>query len=232
MKNIKYWIIDNLYALRGRVSMFIFRTPPKHYLEYTKKSKVSIIIIPGITAGWAYLKKLGDRISLAGHQVYIVPKLGLNLLDIPASAKIVKELIEEKNIKNSIIVAHSKGGLVGKYYLVHYNKNNRVLGMVSVATPYRGSELAKMLPVKSFKELSPGSQVIKDLGKYSKVNRNIISISPVFDNYILSKNGNYLDGADNITVNVKGHNKVVFSKETEKEVLLAIEKIRTEPVVL
>ena len=104
--------------------------------------------------------------------------------------------------------------------------------MVSVATPYRGSELAKMLPVKSFKELSPGSQVIKDLGKYSKVNRNIISISPVFDNYILSKNGNYLDGADNITVNVKGHNKVVFSKETEKEVLLAIKKIRTEPVVL
>lgn len=223
MTELGSWIKDYLHLLKGYSLMYLHNKAPSHYLSFTIEGKVSVILIPGIAEKWGFLKSLGDKISLGGHPVYIVPKLGHNLTDIPKSAKIIKDLIEENKLKNVIIVAHSKGGLIAKYLLVHFNKNNDVRGVIAIATPFSGSVLARLVRHKSFKELSPDSQLIQDLNSDTTVNNKIISIYPSYDN--LAPKGSVLTYAENIKVNVKGHHKILFDKQAQDVVIEKINKL-------
>lgn len=247
---IKGWVVDTFHMFRAGALMFYHKDPPKHYLGYTVEGKVAIIMIPGILGKWGMMKYLADKISLCGHPVYIVPGLGYNIFSIPNSAKIlkasvmhifpvlghliprlnvgaesIKDVIEKNNIKNAIFVAHSKGGLIGKYYLAHFNKDKKVMGMVSIATPYSGSALAKLVSLEPYQELTNDSKIIRDLESHTAINHKIVSIIPEVDHYVWAEKGSYLEGAENIQVPVHGHHKVLFSKEVVAEILKAIEKI-------
>ena len=68
--------------VKGALQGILYHTPPKHYLEYTEEGKVPVILIPGVLCKWSFLKHLGDKMSLAGHPVYIVPELGYNLFNM------------------------------------------------------------------------------------------------------------------------------------------------------
>lgn len=226
MTEIGSWIKDYLYLLKGYSLMYLHHKAPKHYLNFITEGKVPVILIPGIALRWDFLKDLGDKISLRGHPVYIVPKLGNNLTDIPKSARIVRDLIEENKLKNVIIVAHSKGGLIAKFLLLNFNKDNVIKGVIAIATPFSGSSLAGLIGHKSFKELSLGSKLIQNLNSHAAINNRIISIYPSFDNHV--PEGSVLANAENIKVNVKGHHKILFDKKAQELVLEKIDKL-TKP---
>jgi triacylglycerol lipase len=226
MSKLTDWLIDYAHMIKGGSLMYVHRTPPGHYLEYIVKGKVPIIILPGIFGRWAFLKPLGDYLSLRGHPVYIVPKLGNNVNDIPASAEKVREMIDEAGIKEVIIVAHSKGGLIGKYLLLHDNEKQDVDGLVAIATPFSGSALSKPIPYHAIKELSPVSQIILDLTQHTSINNKIVSIIPGYDNHVWHEAGSYLDGAlANIHVNTRGHHKVTQDKTVWEVINKAIDLI-------
>ncbi len=247
---MKGWLVDSFHLARGGITMAIHRNPPKHYLGYVVEGKVPVILIPGILGKWGIMKYLGDRISLEGHPVYIVPRLGHNLYSIPASAQKLKAIvrrifrnpeqpphdvslgahhvrkfIEEQNIKGAVIVAHSKGGLIGKYFLEHDNYDHRVIGMIAVATPFSGSTMAKLIPHKAFEELKTDSKIIHDLLEHTEINKKIVSIFPEYDNYVRADRGSFLKGAKNIEVPIRGHHTILFDKEVVEMVLQSIAKM-------
>lgn len=224
-KKVSSWIVDSIYAGRCIVTTLIHKNPPKHYLGHVVDGKVPVLVVPGIFSHWGFLKKIADDISLLGHPVYIVPRLGYNLHSIPHSASLVREVIEQENLKNVIILAHSKGGLIGKYTMIHHNEDTRIIGMVSVATPYSGSAITKLLPIEPVRELHNDSLIIKDLTTHTAVNAKIVSICPEFDNYVLAKDGSYLVGANNVTVRVHGHHTVMYDKGVLKTIQDSIEEI-------
>lgn len=226
MKKTIYWIIDYFYLFVGKLVMHVYRNPPKHYLNYVIEGKNPIILIPGIANRWGFLKKLGDSISLRGHPVHVVRELNLNLFDIPASAKIVRKIIDENNLKKIIIIGHSKGGLIGKYLLIHNNIDNRIIGLITIGAPFSGSILAKNSPRKSSKDLIPESAMLRTLSSHKEVNVKIISIMPAFDNHVWHRKGSYLEGATNITVLTKGHHKIVFDETAINKVIESIEKFK------
>jgi pimeloyl-ACP methyl ester carboxylesterase len=211
---------------------------------------VPVVLIPGVLGKWGFMKHLGDQISLLGHPVYVIPKLGYNVFSIPTSAQKlkvviahvfpslghtipkvqkgaehVKALLAKENLKGVVLVAHSKGGLIGKYFLAHYNSDQRVLGMVAVATPFTGSRLAKFIPITAIKEMQTDSKIIHDLEAHTKANQSIISIIPEYDNHVWAEKGSFLAGAQNIEVLVHGHHKALFDKQVIDLVLKSIEKI-------
>jgi len=244
------WLADYGYMFRGAAATVIHREPPKHYLGYVVQGKVPVILVPGILGTWSFMKTLGDKISLQGHPVYVVPELGHNIYSIPSSTKTlrsivvhvipkrghivpkvahgaqaVRKLIEKENLSGAVLVAHSKGGLIGKYLLAHHNADHRVLGMVAIATPFSGSAMAKLIPHDSFRELHADSEIIHDLERHRAANAQIISIIPEYDNHVWAAQGSFLEGAENIEVPVSGHHKVLFSGKVLKIVLQSIEKI-------
>lgn len=211
--------------------MVLWRKPPKHYLGYTEEGKFPIIILPGLTMKWGFMRSLGSAISHSGYPVYIIPQIGYNLLSIPKAAAIVREVVDTNHLDNVIIVAHSKGGLVGKYLLIHNNADRRIKAVVAIASPFSGSSLGRIVPHAAFKELAPDSDVVKSLSENTEVNTKIISIIPDFDNHVRSENGSYLNGAKNIYLAVRGHHKILFSKDLQSKVLFLIERITKKVAV-
>ena len=223
MKKIFYWINDYLYLLLGKVFMYLYKDPPKHYLDYVVKGKNPVILIPGNSNKWGFLKKLGDSISNLGHPVYISHRLGLNLFDIPTSAKIVRKTIDENKLEKVVLIGHSKGGIVGKYILMHENNDDRINRLIAIAAPFSGTNIVSHLPYESLRELSPKSKIIQELDSNEKVNSKIVSLMPEFDNHVWSEKGSYLKGALNIKVPIKGHHKIVFGKDVIKKIIDLIE---------
>lgn len=223
------WIKDCFYFFKAGTISYIFRDPPKHYLGHIVKGKNPIIILPGILGRWSFMKPLADVLSHDGHPVYVVPELRNNLFSIPLSAKLVRNLVEETDMKESIIVAHSKGGLIGKYLLSYENNEKRIIGMVSIASPFSGSSLARLIPHRSFWELLPDSQIVKKLKSDLKINKKIISIIPAYDNYVWAKEGSYLENAlENSVVEARGHNRIIFDKKMKQIIRGSIDRLREE----
>lgn len=210
--------------MRGNLLMLIHKNPPRHFLNFVVKGKVPIILIPGISNKWGFLKKLGDSISRKGHPVYTVDKLEFNFFDISTSAKIVREIIDKNNLEKTVIIGHSKGGLIGKYFLVHENKDHKVKGLIAIATPFSGSRLANQIPKKAYKELAPESKVIQELNSHEEVGSKIVSIMPEFDNHVWHEKGSNLYGAINIKVSTKGHHKILFDKNVINKIIELIGK--------
>ncbi len=200
--------------------------PPEHYLGFLEEGRVPIVLIQGYGGSWQHISHLGDSISLEGYPVHIVEKLSNNLRDVPSSAKIVKEHLEKEGVRGAVIVAHSKGGLIGKYLLAHLNKDNRVKGMVAIAAPFNGTAVVKLFRGADREELDVDSELIIDLQRHIEVNDRIISIFPRQDDTIWHEKGSYLEGAlDNIMLNNRGHSRPLFSHEGKKAVLEAIERL-------
>ncbi len=219
-------IKDYAHLLFHGTIMYFKRTPPKHYLGYVVHGKAPVVILPGVFMRWAFYKSLTDHISLLGHPVYIVPKLAGNIENIPSSAKKVREVIEENDLKNVVIVAHSKGGLIGKYLLLHENQEQRIQGIIAIATPFHGSSITRFLPHSSIRELSRDSKIINYLRNHSEVNGKIVSIIPSYDNHIWHEQGSYLEGAmQNVRVEVPGHHKILKDKTVWRQIVEWIEKI-------
>ncbi len=226
MNKLKAWAQDYAYLFSAGSAMYFTHTPPKHYLENVIEGKVPVIILPGIFGRWAFLKPLADHISLLGHPVYVVPKLGDNIGSIPSSSKLVREIIEENNLKNVIIVAHSKGGLISKNLLINEDPDKRVKGLIAIATPFHGSSIGKLIPHYSVSELNTDSNIILDLESHKEVNNKIVSIIPSYDNHVWHEKGSFLDGAlENIKVEVAGHHLILNDKKVWDIVIEWIEKI-------
>jgi len=226
MKNLKHWMIDYFYMLRGGMLSLIHLNPPKHYLNFVSKEKSPILILPGIMGRWPSMKKIADILSMEGHPVHIIPNLKYNIESIHQTAQKVWKYIEEKKIKNAILIAHSKGGLIGKYVLCYLDNSKKIKGMIALATPFSGTSLAKIIPHPSYLELLPESEIINKLDKKTAANKKIISIMPAFDNHIWHEKRSRLEGAlENIVLKEKGHNKILFSKEVMETIRKSIGKL-------
>lgn len=60
-----------------------------------------------------------------------------------AAADALRRQMDEKNIKEPVIIAHSMGGLVGRV-LIKNNNKNFVKGLITLGTPHEGSPMAKV----------------------------------------------------------------------------------------
>lgn len=200
--------------------------PPNHYLGHIVKGKVPIILIQGYGMRWQNMASVGEHISWQGYPVHVINGLADNRMEIGQSARIVREHVESEKIKNAIIVAHSKGCLIGKYFLVHLNKDKRVKGMVAIAGPFSGTKIAHLVSWKNVAELRTDSQIIQDLNGHKEVNKQIISIFPCRDDMVWAEKGSYLEGAlDNVELPDWGHTGLFFSKRGKEAVLQAVERL-------
>ncbi|WP_241992896.1 esterase/lipase family protein [Cryobacterium frigoriphilum] len=162
-----------------------------------------VVIVPGVYERWQFLWPTVARIHGAGHPVYTVDRLARNTDSIPRSARCVAEFITERNLSNVVLVAHSKGGLIGKFVMLNLDVNARVVGMIAVATPFLGSGWARYMLAPSLRAFSSHDPHISALHARHEVNSRITSIYAAFDPHI--PEGCALPGARNIRINTGGH---------------------------
>lgn len=168
---------------------------------------IAVVLLPGILEPWSYLAPLARWLGRHGHAVEFVETLGWNLHDLDSSAERCLAVLRERGIRHCVLVAHSKGGLIGKAVLLRQGDDEVARGLVAVATPFGGSSVGMRLhglvarsPLGLF---SPGSPVLRGLAGEAAVNARIVSLVPAWDQVI--PEGSHLEGAVNVDLDMPGH---------------------------
>ncbi len=202
---------DYLYVLRSRLRFYRYGSRPPAPIEAGPDAPPPVLLIPGVFETWHYLKPLRDRLQALGHPVHSVPELGFNRHPIPEMAALLAAYVEHRDLRDVRIVAHSKGGLIGKLLLVGDDPSRGGPGrfdrLISINTPYLGSPLARY-GLGPWREFSPTRPVIVELGEALDVNARITSLYSEFDQYVPAGNS-VLPGAENVLMPHIGHFRVL-----------------------
>lgn len=203
LSNAVSWAADYLYVAR-RAGIWLHPQPTPE--AYRRGTLAPVVLVPGVWEPWSMMRPVGDRLSAEGHPVYAVDSLRLNTASIPDAASILLGLLSERDLREVVLVAHSKGGLIGKLALSE-DAERRIAHLVAVAAPFGGSVLARFVPLRSIRTLRPEDAVIARLAADGSLNHRITSIHPAFDPHI--PGGSSLRGAVNIPVRAGGHFRVL-----------------------
>ena len=194
-----------------QAAALVRRGGPGDFLEAGEGScgRVPVVLLPGIWETWRFLQPLAAALHASGHPVHVVPGLGVNGRPLQESAGTVVAHLAAAHVRGAVLVAHSKGGLVGKLVLMSPDAAGRAVGLVAVCTPFGGSSLARPLlarPLVARGPLSlfvPTGSVLAALTAERVVNAHIVSLSSAWDEMI--PEGSALAGAHNVTLDVAGH---------------------------
>jgi hypothetical protein len=210
----RWWAEDYLYAAVRQLDSAFSRTRPDEFLSGTGRP---VVVIPGIYEDWRFMLPLVRRLHEAGHPVHVVTLLQRNRLAVPKAAELISGYISKQNLEDVMIVAHSKGGLIGKYVMMSQDPQARIKGMVAVCTPFSGSRYAAFMLLPSLRAFSPQNAVTLQLSLEERVNERIASVYGLFDPHI--PEGSVLPGARNIQLQTRGHFRILSHEDTIRTIL-------------
>ena len=217
LREARWWMLDYVYAGIGQTRAFFSRARPA---DFRSGAKAPIVIIPGVYESWQFMRPLIQILHGHGHPVHVVAALGRNRRSLEDTAATVAAYLERANLTDVIIVAHSKGGLIGKLLMTTADPDNRVRAMAAINTPFAGSRYARYWVVPSIRAFAPANATLHGLGLDHRVNDRITSIYGVFDPHI--PEGSELIGAHNIELPVGGHFRILGDPRTARAVLDAV----------
>ncbi|NRG42038.1 alpha/beta hydrolase [Rathayibacter sp. VKM Ac-2835] len=218
VRDAVWWIRDYAYAVAWQVRAFVSRRAPDYYLDGTERP---IVVLPGIWETWAFLRPIIDPLHRRGHPMHVLTSLGWNGRPVARTAEDVAAYLAEHDLRDVVIVAHSKGGLIGKYVMTELDPDGRVDRMVAVATPFGGSRYAPYLLLKSLRSFSPRDATTLLLSSRAGANARITSVFGLFDPHI--PEGSMLEGAVNVRIETGGHFRILSDPETLAAVVAAVD---------
>ncbi|WP_432523291.1 esterase/lipase family protein [Kineococcus sp. SYSU DK006] len=190
------------------------------------RGAVPVLLIPGVYESWRFLEPLTEALQAGGHRVHVVDALGFNGGEVPEAARAVRRHVDEQGLglgRPLALVGHSKGGLIGKQLLAD-DPDGRFRHLVAVNTPFSGSPLARLVPLRAVRAFAPGGQVLRELAAREDVNRSITSISSRVDPNV--PGSSRLPGARHVTIDTVGHFRVLADPRLQAAVLDALAALR------
>lgn len=175
-----------------------------------------VLLIPGVYESWWFLHAIGAALHDDGHPVHVIEAIGRNAGPIPWVARQAHDLLAERDVRGAVVVAHSKGGIVGKHLLVDElavpEPDRRVAHVIAIASPFAGSRMARLAPVGALRAFLPGDALLGRLAAERAVDARITSVYPRTDPHI--PEGSRLPGAENIEIDTIGHFRVLRDPRT------------------
>lgn len=197
------WWLDYLYVAYWQVRHFLGGRSASHYLNGDRKP---VLLLPGVYETWQFLKPVADRLHAQGHPVHVVATLGYNRGRVSDMAALAHRYLVDNDLEDVTIIAHSKGGLIGKHLMVVEEAdaaNSRISRMIAINTPFAGSVYARYLPGQTLRAFSPTESTLLMLAANAEANARIVSVYSGFDPHI--PGGSRLEGATNIELPLNGH---------------------------
>jgi hypothetical protein len=211
---LRWWALDYVAAVRWQVGPLLRHHDAADYLR-GRPGMRDVVVLPGIWETWRFLLPLVERLSRAGHPVHAVTALRTNGATVDTSADIVASYLRDHDLTDVLILAHSKGGLIGKAVMLG-PEGHRVRRMLAISTPFSGSVYARYLLLPSLHAFSPKDPTTLRLAADTSVNDRITSVWAAFDPHI--PGGSALPGATNHRIADGGHFRILRNPEVLAEV--------------
>lgn len=213
-----WWALDYAYAGWRQVAAAADRTDAAALCTGTG---AAVVLLPGVYESWRFLAPLARWVHAQGHPVHVIEPLRHNRSPVTDSARHVTALLDARNLADVTVVAHSKGGLIGKEVMLG-TQGHRIRNMVAIATPFGGSRYATYLRGRALRIFSPRDPTIVRLGRETAVNARIASLYGMFDPHI--PDGSALPGAANVRLPTGGHFRILTRPEVRDEIVRALRR--------
>ncbi|WP_228493390.1 MULTISPECIES: esterase/lipase family protein [unclassified Rathayibacter] len=217
LREARWWILDYAYALAWQLRGAVSRRAPDDYLDGDLRP---LVVLPGIWEPWSFLRPIIDPLHARGHPVHVLTSLRRNGRPVVRTAEDVAAYLAENDLRDVVMIAHSKGGLVGKYVMSELDPDGRVDRMVAVAAPFGGSRYAPYLVLTSLRSFSPRDATTLLLASRTGPNARITSVFAAFDPHI--PEGSVLAGAVNVRIETGGHFRILGDPETLAAAVTAV----------
>lgn len=214
-------LLDHAYVLRWLVGSLLRPPDPHRYAATAGPGRAPVLLLPGILETWDFLRPLAEPLAGRGHAVHVVTALRRNWGAIPEMARRVEAYLEAEDLRDVVVVAHSKGGLIAKLVMTGPS-GRRVAALVAINTPFGGSTHARLIPVPSVQAFLPTDTVVATLSEQVAVNARITSVASRWDPHI--PQGCRLVGATNVTLETLGHFRVLRDRRLAGVVLDAVDR--------
>ena len=182
-----------------------------------------VVLVPGVWEPWQFLRPLGEVLFARGIRVHAVPALGYNHRPVADAAQVLSRYLEEHDLRDVVLVAHSKGGLIGKLTMLEHDPEGRIASMVAVNTPFSGSIYARFIPMRSVRAFIPSDATIVALAAEIEVNHRITSAHAFWDPHI--PGGSVLDGAQDVVLATPGHFRPLMDPQLQALLLDAADRL-------
>ncbi len=218
VRDLSWWARDYAYAVRAQTRAAWGRGAADVLAQGEGRP---IVLLPGIYETWRFLEPLARALHDRGHPVHVVVELGGNRRPIAESAQRVAAFLLSRDLHDVVLVAHSKGGLIGKHVMAFSPEGVRVRAMVAVATPFGGSRYSRLMPTPSLRAFASGDATMRALAASAEANARIVSVYGPFDPHI--PEGSELAGARNVRLAEGGHFRVLADPRVIAEVVRVAE---------
>lgn len=198
-----WWAADYAYAVARQAAGLLSRSTPDSYTRPEPVRGPPVLLLPGVYESWRFLEPLARVLHAHGFPVHVVAPFGLNRGSIPDMADLAATHLRTADLTGVVVVAHSKGGLIGKSVMGRTDVGERVRGMVAVNTPFSGSPYARYLPLRAVRAFLPDDEVLTALAARRADHDRIVSAATCFDPHV--PGGSHLPGARNVTLATPGH---------------------------
>ena len=114
-------------------------------------TKYPMILVHGVAAKqWRIINafgRIGHKLADAGYTVFVADTDGFGSIETNAEQlkRYVLSVLKECKVKKVNIIAHSKGGLDGKYMITHLGMEEHVASLTTLCTPHKGSIIASKI---------------------------------------------------------------------------------------
>lgn len=199
-----WWRVrDYADAVRWQALALDRRHRPQELADPAAHRGRPVVLVPGVYEEWTFMRPLAQRLHAHGLRVLTVPRLGFNRAPIARQAAILGRFLEQEDLRDVLLVAHSKGGLIGKLAMLQHDPSRRVTRMVSLNTPYDGSVLAWVFPTPAVLAFRPTDRTLRALATERSVNERITAVRSVWDPHVPA--GSSLNGDADHVVATPGH---------------------------
>jgi len=198
----------------------VSRTRPDDFTDGATGGRV-VVLLPGVYEPWRVLLPWARLLREHGADVHVLPALGWNRAPVPATAARVGRYLVENDLRDVTLVAHSKGGLIGKLAMLREDPDGRITDLIAVNTPFGGSRWARYFLVGAVRAFRPADATIVALAAEVDVNARITSAHTFWDPHV--PEGSELAGARDVVLETPGH----FLPMTDPRLLaLLVERVR------
>ena len=132
----------------------------------------------------------------------------------------IDTVLAETGAARLILVGHSMGGLVIRAYLRRHGVD-KVLRVVTLGTPYGGSELARIAFGANGRQMVPGNDWLDRLADDGLHVETITLVGP-HDNYVMPQTNLILAGAQSLALDGLGHLAMLYSPRVADALLNAL----------
>lgn len=187
-------------------------------------SNTAVLFLHGVFHNRSAFTYMKNRLAWEGVAQFYDFNLFSTIFPIPKLAARVAKTVEKIKTKGKaeriVIVAHSMGGIIARYYLQKLQRDGEITTLVTMGTAHQGTYLSRLSPLPYLKELAPGSRVLDAINSCPPPQTTkAVNLYGSHDWILQPKKVAMWEGIENHELTGIGHLGILFSRRAAKKII-------------